>query len=149
MMDEKMKAAFDAWLEKESPVVGPEDIVEWTLDYLRSQQQPFKVYCDNCAGFSGHIWRDVDLVCSECSYIACSKEHPIPSAPAVPDGWKLVPIHPTEEMLDALDGSPWVIEGSVSENTFIRKEHSDQRYVMDGWIAMLATAPQPKENSHD
>lgn len=36
-MDDKMKAAFLAWHDSVT-YIGPEDIVEWTLDYLRSQQ---------------------------------------------------------------------------------------------------------------
>jgi hypothetical protein len=65
-------------------------------------------------------------------------------APAVPDGYTLVPDEPTEVMFDALCNTPWVIEGSIEGNCFVTKEFPNQRYVLDGWKAMLEAAQ--KEN---
>lgn len=67
-----------------------------------------------------------------------------PQLPAgVPEGWALVPVKPTESMLEALGNTPWVIDGHTEGNTFIQKEYRDQRYVTDGWEAMLNAAPSP------
>jgi hypothetical protein len=65
-------------------------------------------------------------------------------APAVPDGYTLVPNEPTEAMFEALCNTPWVIEGSIEGNCFVTKEFPNQRYVLDGWKAMLKAAQ--KEN---
>jgi hypothetical protein len=65
-------------------------------------------------------------------------------APAVPDGYTLVPNEPTEVMFEALCNTPWVIEGSIEGNCFVTKEFPNQRYVLDGWKAMLKAAQ--KEN---
>jgi hypothetical protein len=64
----------------------------------------------------------------------------------VPPGWKLVPEVPTDAMLDALGNSPWIVESDtkVVGNQVIttRREHREQRYVVDGWQNMLAAAPE-------
>lgn len=55
-----------------------------------------------------------------------------PAAVAVPDGWKLVPVEPTQQMLDV---GRWTGAGSVSvQEEWARKEV---------WQRMLAAAPQP------
>jgi hypothetical protein len=57
---------------------------------------------------------------------------------AVPAGWKLVPIEPTEEMLDAAD---------AADREYTRRNFGDVMTVMQGpydhWCAMVAAAPQP------
>ncbi len=66
---------------------------------------------------------------------------------ALPTGWKLVPIVPTEEMIEALVSTPWIVECStrtvgnkvITENV----EYRSQRYVIDGWDAMIKAAPNP------
>lgn len=88
---------------------------------------------------------DLNLSCKSVQKRLAAQWGYVKSGDAVPEGFQLVPIEPTSEMLDALEGSPWVIEGSISGNTFIRKEHADQRYVHDGWSAMLAAAPKPEK----
>lgn len=57
---------------------------------------------------------------------------PIPSAPAVPEGWKLVPAEPTDEMLNVGVGGAQKLKRAV-------------------WLDMLAAAPSPekKESHHD
>ena len=51
---------------------------------------------------------------------------PLPQQPSVPEGWKLVPIEPTKEMICAPPNA-WPADAKVT------------------WAAMLAAAPQPKE----
>lgn len=65
-------------------------------------------------------------------------------AQGVPEGYALVPIKPTEEMFEALGNTPWVIDGHMEGNTFIQKEFRDQRYITDGWEAMLKAAPSAR-----
>lgn len=66
---------------------------------------------------------------------------------ALPKGWKIVPIMPTEEMIEALVSTPWIVECSTKlvDNKAITTnvEYRDQRYVIDGWEAMLKAAPSP------
>lgn len=54
---------------------------------------------------------------------------PVNAAPDAPPGWRLVPIEPTPEMLDAVRNGP---------------EHETWR---DGYHAMLAAAPSPQEQT--
>lgn len=65
----------------------------------------------------------------------------------LPAGWKLVPEEPTEAMLDALGATPWIVESDTKvvghEVITTRRESRDQRYVVDGWEAMLKAAPPP------
>lgn len=87
MMDEKMKAAFDAWLAGQYFMRGgpvPEIlVVEWTLEYLRSQQEPD---IDPDEAF--------DMGLERIAYYT----HPIPSAPAAPDGGVLIPAHRIDKL---------------------------------------------------
>jgi hypothetical protein len=58
---------------------------------------------------------------------------------AVPAGWKLVPVEPTEEMLDAAD---------AADREYTRRNFGDVMTVIQGgaydhWCAMVAAAPQP------
>lgn len=55
----------------------------------------------------------------------------VPAAPAVPDGWKLVPVEPTEEMRDAALGE-WSAANKVSMHASY----------LSYWSAMLAAAPK-------
>ena len=72
------------------------------------------------------------------------------NSPVIPDGWKLVPIEPTENM---------IIEGFESEpnKTFSKPEAWEEYAAMSGckqaayraklcWAAMLATAPAVQES---
>jgi hypothetical protein len=69
----------------------------------------------------------------------------------IPEGWKLVPIRPTDEMVEALIDTPWLVEcktrlignKAITENA----EARDQRYIVDGWEAMVKAAPEPPEDS--
>ncbi len=96
MMDEKMKAAFDAWGVERSKnihtlgVPTSYEYAEWTLDYMRSQQEP-EVFA-----FRG---RDGVLqspsVTMHSAGMECFYAHPIPSAPAVPE-WQPIETAPKD-----------------------------------------------------
>lgn len=58
-------------------------------------------------------------------------------APSIPEGWKMVPIKPTEKMIDAFFPGGRVLSGYVGA-----KEKADARFA-DGYRAMLAAAPEP------
>ncbi|MCE9871569.1 hypothetical protein LZ667_09150 [Hafnia alvei] len=75
------------------------------------------------------------------------------NSPVIPDGWKLVPIEPTENM---------IIDGFESEpdKTFSKPEVWEEYAAMSGckqaahraklcWAAMLSAAPTQKEQSND
>ena len=53
---------------------------------------------------------------------------PAQPTPSVPDGWKLVPVEPTFEMLD---------QGSDQSDGYVS-------IALDVWVAMLAAAPEAK-----
>ena len=61
-------------------------------------------------------------------------------AQVVPMGWRLVPIDPTPEMIDAADAS----DKEYSRRAFGGSIHMPQSGE-DHWHAMLAAAPQPPE----
>lgn len=143
-MDEKMKAAFDAWGVERSKKIAtlgvptPYEYAEWTLDYLRSQQEPVAAEgYDMIDRFLRNNLHDEDYAEYSAALDACYA-HPIPSAPAVPEGWKLVPVEPTKAMVDAAcekHGYPC----------------GDRYIYAKGYRSMLAAAPSPekKENPHD
>lgn len=58
------------------------------------------------------------------------------TAPAVPDGWKLVPVEPTREMLDSSSHEmiPAVHYDSMREYSRMLRRHA--------WRVMLAAAPE-------
>lgn len=58
------------------------------------------------------------------------------AAPAVPDGWQLVPVEPTREMCDAFDKSSAWEDVDFWEGSFD---------LVSGWEAMLSVAPSPPE----
>lgn len=70
------------------------------------EQEPDYIRYDcGCCGFETlDEWRD-NNVCPKCNHKPLGKTelftHPAPSIPAVPEGWKLVPIDPTKDMLRA------------------------------------------------
>lgn len=152
MMDEKMKAAFVDWVEKQ-PLGGwstrPEAIIEWTLDYLRSQQGR-----DNSARVDKGALKMAENVLrragktevADALVAGVSEPHPTPSAPAVPDGWKLVPEFLNVEMKQAGDRVD-LGDTDIGEIVLSWDEYKKL------WAAFLAAAPSPtekkKENPHD
>lgn len=74
----------------------------------------------------------VDLM--ETSLAALTAE--LTTAPAVPDGWKLVPIEPSWEML-AADGCKEHHKGQPCSH------HDNRRRI---WSAMLAATPSPSDH---
>lgn len=74
-------------------------------------------------------------------------ESEVAPAAAAPDGWKFVPIRPTEEMLKAGQEAVWEFH---PEDTMFENE----RKAMDAYSAMLEAAPpspgaETKENSNE
>lgn len=59
---------------------------------------------------------------------------------AVPQGWKLVPVEPTEEMIDFAEHS----DREYSKRAFGGAMHIPQG-PHDHWVAMIAAAPKPPE----
>ncbi|MGL3999834.1 hypothetical protein ACR3LR_08445 [Pantoea eucalypti] len=86
---------------------------------------------------------DINLDVSKAAYDRCHPDdrwisYPAPpvAAPAVPDGWKLVPVEPTQEMLDSQEHEmlPMVHHDSMRERARMIRRH--------GWRVMLAAAPE-------
>lgn len=98
-------------------VKGLDELVYW-LERCKD-----KGHLEDCADliepFEAFEYRNV----SEESVIAA---HEAKAAPAVPQGWKLVPVEPTREMLDAY----------LNLNARFHSARAD-------WAAMLAAAPAP------
>lgn len=91
--------------------------------------------CHGC----GHIWRPADVPTNGVMAIktAGKADSPIaqqPAQAAVPEGWKLVPIEPTEEMLDALCAN------------FTNKEAWKKGRIAE-WKKMINAAPDSGEGS--
>lgn len=71
-----------------------------------------------------------------------------PPAPVVPDGWKLVPVEPTDEMVSAMMTS----RARDDEGTFpmlmdqldYSGEHKSRSVIKAAYAAMLAAAPEVK-----
>ncbi len=59
---------------------------------------------------------------------------------AAPDGWRLVPVEPTEEMLDAAHAS----DCEYSKRAFGGRMHMPQA-AEDHWHVMLSAAPPPPD----
>ena len=59
------------------------------------------------------------------------------NSPEIPEGWKLVPVEPTSEMLDA--------GRNACEGRFYPQDmlHGPRAMMADSWAAMLDAAPQP------
>lgn len=72
----------------------------------------------------------------EISLLAIALERLKATAPAVPEGWKLVPVEPTREMCDAFDKSSAWEDVEFWEGSF---------NLASGWEAMLSAAPFPSD----
>lgn len=132
MMSDKMKAAFDEWcavLEmNDYERAGAKAAHRWTLDYLRSQQEPHYF----------EFWAGAFDRCSKEQYESLPEgnrfkfyTHPTPSAPvSVPDGW--------------LAAVEW-LQGLADRQSSQR----DSRFTRLIAGQLRAAAPQSKENSDD
>lgn len=91
--------------------------------------------------FSQALYTSPPLQADACRYpdCKCPTENPclkgLPQADAckVPQGFKLVPVHPTEQMLDAAKKETWI----------------GQNYASKCWAAMLSAAPTQVETQGD
>ena len=104
----------------------------------------FKCYlgngCDECGGI-GAIWDDTDYE-EMAEYMMQEDTHPQQKAEQEPVAWKLVPIKPTREMLEAMDECS--IEG-YDEHLYAG--HAASVYMAA--IDVAPTPPQPKELEQD
>ena len=85
-------------------------------------------------------------VCEDCGYeygpasCKCQEHTPQPPAPAVPEGWKLVPVEPTERMVNAyLQAQRESVEGTQDFMGLSDPPTNNKA----GYRAMLNATPQP------
>jgi hypothetical protein len=78
-----------------------------------------------------HVKATWDAEQANCDVVVSLAEQPAP----VQQGWRLVPVEPTKEMLDAVGSSM---------DEFLLGKDAEQQY-RDDWEAMLAAAPQPAQ----
>ena len=133
MSDNKMREAFKAHYGWDFS--DPDCVVEahawhaaWQAVLAQSDQRGEVAgwYCPQCQqGFD-----PAEVTFGE-THVYCGSpvtDSPAPPAPVVPDGWKLVPVEPTDEMINA---------GCDASNAY--------RVDMDrSYQAMLAAAPEVK-----
>ncbi len=92
------------------------DILTRTANVLKGEPKPLH----------RHSWHDLPNVAQR--LVAAPSAQP---APSIPEGWKLVPIEPTPEMIDAAEYVDWGdadVRGSC----------------INAWDRMLAAAPEAK-----
>lgn len=140
MMDEKMKAAFDAWCVagemNDDQRFGAVTAALWVLDYLRSQQEPE-------VGKLGFV-QTVPDHCDRITWRGAYLHLPLTSAPAVPKGWELVPTELGTELYDACSRACSKGYGFGGLDEIM--DRIDEAY----HSKPLAAAPSPeKENPHD
>jgi hypothetical protein len=70
------------------------------------------------------------------------RQQALTQAPIIPEGWKLVPLVPTQEMLDAALEAVWSGDQNTTEQEFDRSEHC-QKYKL-----MIAAAPELEPKPH-
>jgi hypothetical protein len=75
---------------------------------------------------------ETETPCSVCPTNRVPCEAAQADACRVPQGFKLVPVHPTEQMLDAAKKETWI----------------GQHYASKCWAAMLSAAPTPTKGEH-
>lgn len=160
-MDQKMKAAFEAWgknwAETRSgfDLPTPFDYVEWTLDYLRSQQEPICYvpepvihgvkergkYAAVLFDYPATNGLDVPLYA-----------HPIPSAPAVPE-WQPIETAPKDRMIllaGVMDHeSDWRIKVGYYDPLDGWKIFGASWFPLRWMPLPAAPSPEKKENPHD
>lgn len=65
---------------------------------------------------------------------------PAPAAVAVPEGWKLVPIEATQEMVDAWSNATGLPEGVAEQSDDVVNAYAARR----DWAAMMGASPETK-----
>lgn len=75
--------------------------------------------------------------------------YPLPNSPELPDGWKLVPIEPTESMvIDGFESAPDQFFSEENEWNAYQEMSGCQQAAHRAklcWAAMLAAAPKPEK----
>lgn len=132
--DEALKAFFVEWSRQASEYGGyltceqrdcAEEAWNAALAWLRSQGEPvawmldgeiYEVKQHNLFNGDGEIPGQIPLF--------------LAPQPAIPDGWQLVPVEPTEEMCLAYTKC---------------KTEAGEKWARHQWAAMLAAAPEPSK----
>ena len=119
-------AAIHAALEQPQRKLTPQDISDSAL--LGNIESPFNscMHQEHCKRWKAQADQQHQGELSSDNDLQCENSHFITTSSSVPFGYKLVPVEPTQEMLDAYIH----MQGRFSS------ARSD-------WAAMLAAAPQP------
>ena len=89
----------------------------------------------------GEAWGTFMFLLRAVKASECAVSETAPSGTAkVPEGWKLVPIKPTQIMLENAWAAVWTQTTGESDHDVERNEHAAK------WEAMLAAAPTPDGN---
>lgn len=132
MMDDKMKAAFLAWHDSVT-YIGPEDIVEWTLDYLRSQQEPVAIY----EGREGEYGYETVTLQDDVAVGAEFYANPVPSAPTI------------RAIFETVDPRPYGAIGTMDAPIKRVTQEDDGAFtvVIDHWPSVPAV-PGPEHKAY-
>lgn len=121
--------AFEAWWESANSVsmrVTAEDAWNAALAWLCSQGEPIATLHDD--GY--WTWKNRANAPHESNYAGWRMDVFAAPQPAIPDGWQLVPVEPTEEMCLAYTKC---------------KTEAGEKWARHQWAAMLAAAPEPSK----
>lgn len=99
--------------------------------------------------FKGHLIHAGDPRLSEYSNPGPLYAAPVLNSPELPDGWKLVPIEPTESMvIDGFESAPDQFFSEDNEWNAYQEMSGCQQAAHRAklcWAAMLAAAPKPEK----
>jgi len=130
---EAMKQALEA-LERnagEFRVEGAKNILREAL--AQPEQEPVAFRFRHESGTYDYYDTSMEwMPAGECDYLYT---HPAP----IPEGWQLVPIEPTEKMIDA------ACQSGISVNGRPIWKHTIDKQAIWKWKTMLAAAPKPEE----
>ncbi|MBJ6597470.1 DUF551 domain-containing protein [Enterobacter asburiae] len=132
---------YDEYTVPPAPVSVPDEDL---LYMAASAIEDLLDHCDPNTDYYSGVWADVPAKLRRAAMLQSADGN----SPVIPDGWKLVPIEPTEKM---------VIEGFESEpdEFFSKSEEWEAYQEMSGchqaahrarlcWAAMIAAAPKPE-----
>lgn len=142
-MHDKMKAAHDEWCLTQPDTIDSEDVVEWTLNYLREQQKMVSAEIMELVGyFAAHLneghrardeeWEDIHFKAADELYDKIREL--VYSGHIAMNGWKLVPEEVTDDMAIA------AVRETLKYEPELRPLNGT-----DVWAAMIAAAPRPGE----
>lgn len=115
----------------------------WTIPdaLLRERESAKARVTDEMVEYASRIYTDASPLAVEAMRAVLEAVAPMLASARVPDGWQLVPIDPTDEMIEkgtdqheCAQGDPWYTDLPLSEN--------DCNAI---YKAMLAAAPKPEK----